>query len=191
MKTIKTILEEINILFEFAPSLSVQPQRPVTDSDVAGGFGPNDMPLFNYKVLAAAAPDTQQQGEYVPGGNGFSIHRGDHENLKYNAMQYGIDIGPLPGSQEAQMLKQMMPNYKHKNLFILNNIIKHRERTSEIYNRLQKLALAPFANEHIKDYTNPENQDIVQTMEPNYDMTGQQQVGVEDYNDAADVGGIS
>jgi hypothetical protein len=191
MKTIKTLLEELQNIKEAAPGPELGTERPVRSSDI-GGFGPDEMPLFNYKVLGAAAPDTQQQAEYVPGGNGLSIHRQSHEYLQNIGAQYGVNVGPTPGTPEAQMLRQQYPQYKPKNLYILNNIIKHRERTSEIYNRLQRLALAPFSNEHVKDYTNPYNHDYVATMEPNYDISSQQQ-GVEnqDYaNDAAEVTGF-
>jgi len=191
MKTIKTLLEEIHILSESAPGPELTPQRPVQSADVAG-FGPNEMPLFNYKVLGAVAPDTQQQQEYVPGGNGLSIHRDSYSYLQQLGNMYGVEVAPAPGTPEAQMLRQQFPQYKPKNLYVLNNIIRHRERTSEIYNRLQKLAMTPLGNEHIKDYTDPYNQDPIQTMEPNYDMSSSQQnVETQDYNNAADVGGIS
>jgi hypothetical protein len=190
MKTIKNILEEIHLITEAAPQPEVGTDRPVRSSDI-GGFGPNEMPLFNYKVLGAVAPDTQQQGEFIPGGNGLSIHRQSHEYLQNVGAQYGVNIGPTPGTPEAQILRQQYPQYKSKNLYVLNNIIKHRERTSEIYNRLKRLAIAPFADEHLKDYTDPYNHDYVETMEPNYDMTSQQQnVENQDFNDAADVGGF-
>ena len=191
MKTIKTLLEEINKLTESAPGPELTPQRPVTDADTFG-FTPNEFPLFNYKVLGAVAPDTQQQQEYVPGGNGLSIHRDSYLYLQQLGNMYGVEVAPMPGTPEAQMLRQQFPQYKPKNLYVLNNIIRHRERTSEIYSRLQKLSMTPIGNDHIKDYTDPYNQNPVQTMEPNYDMSSSQQnVETQDYNDAADVSGIS
>ena len=191
MKTIKRLLEEISILSEILTPPNTSQSNPVTDADTFG-FTPNEFPLFNYKVLGAAPPATQQQQEYVPGGNGLSIHRDSYSYLQQLGNMYGVEVAPAPGTPEAQMLRQQFPQYKPKNLYVLNNIIRHRERTSEIYNRLQKLAMTPLGNEHIKDYTDPYNQDPIQTMEPNYDMSSSQQnVETQDYNDAADVGGIS
>ena len=191
MKTIKTLLEEINKLTEAAPGPELTPQRPVTSSDTFG-FTPNEIPLFNYKVLGAAAPDTQQQQEYIPGGNGLSVHRASYAYLQQLGNMYGVEVAPAPGTPEAQMIRQLNPQHKPKNLYVLNNIIRHRERTSEIYNRLQKLAIEPFANEHLKDYRYPNNQEYVSAYEPNNDLSSSQQnVETQDYNDAADVGGIS
>ena len=166
MKTIVRILNEINILNDSAPdpelgtggkSPYVQDNTNMSTSDGrVNGFTPETFPV--YRSASMEQPPEQGAGDRImPIANGFGMNQSTHDSLSKLGKFYGVDIGPMPGTKEAIKLAKSNPEKQLKNLYLINNEIKHRERTTDIFNRLSSFGIDLSNNDIHKDYTNPNN----------------------------------
>lgn len=180
MKHIVQILNEINLLTESAPgpgldtggkNIYVQDATNMSTSDGrVTGFTPETFPV--YRSASMEQPPEQASGDRImPIANGFGMNQSTHNALSKLGKVYGVDIGPMPGSEEAIKLLKSNPEKQLKNLYIINNEIKHRERTSDIYNRLANFGIDLSNNDIHKDYTNPQNHVEFDNMILNTDLS--------------------
>lgn len=191
MKTIVEILEQINLL-EAAPGpgLDTGGKNPyiqdytnmsTSDGRINSLQGPENFPVYKSTSIENQ-PQQSADGQILQGALGFGLSKASHDVLSKIGKVYGVDVGPTPGSKEAINLLKQNPDKKLKNLYILNNEIKHRERTSEIFQRLLSFGIDLENNDIHKDYTNPENHGEFDNMEIKTDLT--QQISV--YSDNSD-----
>lgn len=180
MKTIVEILEQINLLESApGPELGTGGKLPyvqdytnmsMSDGRITTLQDPASFPVYKSTSLENQ-PQQSPDGQLLQGALGFGISKASHDVLSKMGKVYGVDVGPAPGSKEAIKLLKQNPDKKLKSLYLLNNEIKHRERTSEIFQRLLSFGIDLENNDIHKDYTNPENHEDFDNMEIKTDQT--------------------
>jgi hypothetical protein len=183
MKTIVALLQEINLLSEAAPGSElgtggkipyVQDNTNMSTGDGrVTGFTPETFPV--YRSASMEEPQDTPSGKIVPVALGFGINQASHEALAKIGKVYGVDIGPVPGSKEAAKLLKSNPDKQIKSLYLSNNEIKSRERTTDIYNRLASFGIDLSNNDIHKDYTNPDNHGEFDYTTPKLDYSQEDQ----------------
>lgn len=193
MKTIVEIMEQINLLESSPPpELGTGGKYPyvqdntnmsTSDGRIDSLSGPASFPVYRSTSIETQ-PQQSPDGQIFQAANGFGISKTSHEMLAKIGKVYGVDVGPQPGSKEALNLLKQNPDKRLKNLYLLNNEIKHRERTSEIYQRLISFGIDLENNDIHKDYSNPENHGDFDNMELKTDLS--QTTGESDNTDTGE-----